>query len=116
MDMDIRMKRSSFIQNITVTRDFFSFALQEQVLKAVQTYSSHFYGSMIWGLYGAMTNQVFRSWNTTVKLVWNLPRPTHNYFVEHLLAKDMGSARQQILSQYIGFLKRLGRSVSKEEE
>ena len=43
-----------------------------------------------------------------------MPRSTHNYFVEHLLAKDISSARQQILSQYIGFLKRLGKSVSSE--
>ena len=61
-----------------------------------------------------MSNQVYRSWNTTVKLVWDLPRSTHNYFVEHVLAKDFRSARQQILSQYIGFLKRLGKSVSSE--
>ena len=69
---------------------------------------------MLWDLYGNMSNQVYRSWNTTVKLVWGLPRSTHNYFVEHLLAKDIRSARQQILSQYIGFLKRLGKSVSSE--
>ena len=61
-----------------------------------------------------MANQVYNSWNTCVKLVWSLPRATHNYFVEHLLAKDFRSARQQILSQYIGFLKRLRRSVSSE--
>ena len=112
--MDTRMKRASFIQNSTDMRDLFRFALPGQVLNAVQTYNSHFYGSMIWDLFGAMANQVYRSWNTTVKLAWNLPRSTHNYFLEHLLAKDMRSARQQILSQYIGFLKRLGKSVSSE--
>ena len=114
MDMDTRMKRASFIQNSRDIQDFFSFALPGQVLGAIQTYNCHFYGSMIWDLYGTMSNQVYRSWNTTVKFVWDLPRSTHNYFVEHVSAKDFRSARQQILSQYIGFLKRLGKSVSSE--
>ena len=114
MDMDTKMKRASFIKNSTDIRDMFSFALPNQVLNAIQVYSAHFYGSMTWDLYGIMANQVYRSWNTCVKLVWSLPRSTHNYFVEHLLAQDFRSARQQIFSQYIGFLKRLRRSVSSE--
>ena len=43
-----------------------------------------------------------------------MPRSTHNYFVEHLLAKDFCSAREKFLGQYVSFLKRLGKSVSKE--
>ena len=61
-----------------------------------------------------MAGQVFRSWNTSVKLVWDLPRSTHNYFVEHMLAEDIPSVRKRILTQYVSFLQRLGKSVSKE--
>ena len=114
MDMDIRMKRAKFIKNCTDIGDMFSFALPRQVLHAIQVHSAHFYGSMIWDLYGTMATQVYRSWNTCVKLVWDLPRSTHNYFVEHLLASDFRSARKMIFTQYIGFLKRLGSSVSTE--
>ena len=81
MNMDIRMKRAQFIKNSSDVRDLFSFALPSQVLNAIQVYTSHFYGSMIWDLYGTMANQVYRSWDTQVKLVWGLPRSTHNYFV-----------------------------------
>ena len=56
-----------------------------------------------------MSNQVYISWNPTVKLVWDLPRSTKN-----VLANHFRSAWQQILSQYIGFLKRLGKSVSSD--
>ena len=114
MDMDIKMKRAAFIQNSTDIRQLFSFALPEQVLNAVCVYSAHFYGAMIWDLYGEMSGQVFRSWNTCVKLSWDLPRSTHNYFVEQLLAKDFSSVRKKILLQYVSFLKRLGKSVSCE--
>ena len=61
-----------------------------------------------------LPGQVYRSWNTCVKLVWDLPRSTHNYLVEHMLAKDLVSVRQRIFSQYIRFVQRLPKSVSKE--
>ena len=110
MDMDIRMKRAAFIKNSTDIR----FALPGQILGAIQTHSCHFYGSMLWDLFSGRAYQLYRSWNTAVKLVWDLPRATHNFFVEHLLAQDLRSARQQVLSQNISFLGGLARSVSIE--
>ena len=57
---------------------------------------------------------MYKSWNTTVKLVWDLPRSTHNFFVEHLLAETFSSVRESILTQYVGFIQRLEKSVSTE--
>ena len=114
MDMDTKMKRASFIKNSTDIRNTFHFALPGQVLNAVCTYSAHFYGAMLWDLYGEMSGQAFRSWNTCVKLTWDLPRSTHNYLVEQLLAKEFKSVRKRIMLQYVSFVKRLGRSVSQE--
>ena len=114
MDMDTRMKRASYINNSTDIRSLFSFALPTQVLNSIKVYSAHFYGANLWDLYGDMAGQVYRSWNTTVKLVWNLPRSTHNYFVDHLLAESFSSIRKSILVEYVGFLHRLGKSVSSE--
>ena len=98
----------------TDIREMFSFALPAQVLNAVGIYSAHFYGSMIWDLYGEMAGQVYRSWTTCVKLVWKLPRATHNYLVENLLAEGFPSVRKKILAQYVGFLRRLTTSISPE--
>ena len=114
MDRDTRMKRGAFITNSADVRNMFSFAMPGQVLNALNVYSTHFYGSMLWDLYGDMAGQVYRSWNTCVKLVWNLPRSTHNYFVDNLLAGDFPSVRKKILAQYVGFLQRLRKSVSQE--
>ena len=114
MDMDTKMKRASFIKNSIDTREMFGFALPDQVLNAISVYSAHFYGSNLWDLYGDMAGQVYRSWNTSVKLVWDLPRSTHNYFVDNLLSASIPSVRKRILSQYVSFIQRLGKSVSKE--
>ena len=108
------MKRAAFIKNSTDTRTTFSFALPAQVLNAIMVYSAHFYGAPLWDLYGEKANQVYKSWNTCVKLVWDLPRSTHNFFVEHLLAKSFPSVRKNILVQYTSFIQRLGKSVSAE--
>ena len=49
-----------------------------------------------------------------MKLVWKLPRATHNYLVENLLAEGFPSVRKKILAQYVGFLRRLTTSISPE--
>ena len=89
MNIDVSMKRASYIKSSVDTREMFHFALPCQVLSAISVYSAHFYGAMLWDLYGEMAGQVYRSWNTTVKLVWNLPRGTHNYFVDQLLERHL---------------------------
>ena len=114
MDMDTKMKRASFISSSTDIRNMFSFALPSQVLNSVNFYSAHFSGAMLCDLYGDMAGQVYRCWNTCVKLVWDVPRSTHNYFVEHLLAKDWVSVRERLLVQYVKFLQKSPKSISAE--
>ena len=97
MEHDAKIRRAIFIQNSTDIREMFHFAHPAQVLQAVNVYASHFYGSMLWNLYGPGANQVLRSWNTCAKLAWGVPRWTHNYFVEHVLSCGIPSARQRIL-------------------
>ena len=113
MELDAKMKRASFIENSTEIREMFGFAHPDQVLSAVSTYSCHFYGSMLWDLFGEMAGQVFRSWNTCVKLAWNIPRSSHNYFVDGL-AGTLPSVRKKLLCQYVSFVGKLATSVSKE--
>ena len=113
MEMDARMKRAAFIENSTEIREMFGFAHPDQVLSAVSTYSCHFYGAMLWDLFGEMAGQVFRSWNTCVKLAWSVPRSSHNYFVDGL-AGSLPSVRKKLLCQYVNFVSKLASSVSRE--
>ena len=72
------------------------------------------YGSMLWDLKGDSAQQYFRSWNTCVKLIYDVPRSTFTYLVEGFLAKSQTSLRNQILSRYPGFFRKLLTSPSKE--
>ena len=107
MDFDSKCKRSAFITRSTDIREMFSFAHPSQVLSAVQVYAAHAYGSMLWDLTSEATNQFYRSWNTCVKLVWNVPRWSHNYFVDNLLAQEFPSIRKKILCQFVSFFQKL---------
>jgi hypothetical protein len=114
MEHDARVKRAIFIENSIEIREMFWFAHPAQVLQAVNVYSCHFYGSMLWNLYGPGAGQVFRSWNTCVKLAWDVPRWSHNYLVDHVLASGVPPVRRKILGQYLGFFRKLLISDSPE--
>ena len=114
MEQDAKIKRGMFIEKSTDIRQMFSFAEPVQILQAVNIYSAHFYGGMLWDLYGEGAGQAFRCWNTAVKLVWDVPRSTHTYLVEHLLGLGLPSVRHRMICQYVGFFQNLWNSASKE--
>ena len=114
MEYDAKCKRATFISNSTDIREMFNFAYPSQVLSAVSIYTCHFYGAMLWDLFGDAAGQAFRSWNTCVKLAWDLPRGTHNYFVDNLLSGALPSVREKLLSQYVGFFQNMLKSASWE--
>ena len=113
MEYDARGKRGDFIGKSTDIREMFNFAHPSQVLNAVNVYSAHFYGAMLWDLYGEAAGMVYRTWNTCVKLAWDLPRSTHNYFVDQLAA-PLPSVRKKLLCQFVGFCHKLSTSASWE--
>ena len=92
----------------------FSFASPHQVLSAVNVYAAHFYGSMLWDLSSEAAGQTYRTWNTCVKLAWDIPRWTHNYFVDNLLARELPSIRKKVLCQFVNFFQKLRVSPIRE--
>ena len=69
---------------------------------------------MLWDLDSAMVGQYCRVWNTCVKLSYDIPRSTHTYLVEHLLAVDFVPVRTELLARYVNFHKALLKSKSSE--
>ena len=72
------------------------------------------YGSILWELQSNPVEQIFKCWNTCVKLAWGVPRSTYTYLVEGYFAADETTFRNQILSRYPGFYRKLLLSPSKE--
>ena len=63
--------------------------------------------------YGTLA-QIRQSWNTCVKLVYNVPISTYTYLVEGFLAMNMVSMRNKVMSQYSGFFRKLLASPCRE--
>ena len=110
MNFDAKCKRAAFIESSTDIREMFSFAYPSQILSSVSVYSAHFYGSMLWDLSSESAGQVCRSWNTCVKLAWDVPRWTHNYLVDNLLGGDLPPVKKKLMCQYVNFFQKLRKS------
>ena len=61
-----------------------------------------------------MCGQFCRTWNTSVKLIYNIPRSTHTYIVENLLAKNYLPVKTELMARSINFLSSLSNSPSTE--
>ena len=114
MDKDCQRARSKFIMRSTEVRESLVFSHPFVTLKAIQSLCMDAYGAMIWDLGSSSAEQFFKSWNTCVKMVYNVPRNTFTYLVEGFLAAYYVSLRNQVFARYGGFYRRLATSPSRE--
>ena len=71
-------------------------------------WSFNLYGSPLWQLYSEEHQKLNRSWNTAVKLIWELPYATHTRLLEDLC--PVSHLEHVLLSRYIGFIQNLCKS------
>ena len=93
MDRDCHRARAKFIDKSVDVREQFAFAVPEQKLKMIQILCCDGFGSMLWNLRGNSAEQFFKSWNTSVKLIYGVPRSTFTYLVEGYFASSQKSLR-----------------------
>ena len=113
MEKDCHRARGKFIAKTVELREQLSFAKPQQIMQAVQVFSTDAYGSMLWDLGSDQAEQYFKCWNTCMKLVYGIPRSTFTYLVEGYLAAGQTSLRNQVL-RYSGFFRNLLKSPSRE--
>ena len=114
MDQEIRIKRAKYIEKTVEIRNTFSWAHPNQMIRAGDIYAGDHYGSNLWLLSSSTAEMYFKSWNTFIKLCWGVPRSTHTYLVENLLARDFLPARHQVLARYGTFFNSLLTSPNRE--
>ena len=57
---------------------------------------------------------MFNSWSTCAKLTWDVPRSTHTYLVDNLLAAQFYTVKKQLVGRYLNFAKKLLKRSSPE--
>ena len=79
------------------------------ICEFIRIFGTSFYGSPLWSLNSEEHQKLFRSWNTVVKIIWDLPYATHKRFVESLT--EVPHLQSTLHSRYIGFISNLKDSV-----
>ena len=81
------------------------------ILKLLSIYSTALYGSPLWQLGSEEHLKLNRSWNTAVKMIWDLPHATHTCYLESL---SLVPHLQSVLNgRYVGFVQSLGNPKNK---
>ena len=90
-DLDLRVKKGIFIQNVMELNQEFSSLPPEIKMKLNLLYNSHFTGSSIWRLESVEARHLVSSWNKNIKLVYDLPWATHRWVLEEITSSNLKS-------------------------
>ena len=105
---DLLCKRAILFDKVHQVQQQFGYYNPQLVLKLLSIYSTALYGSPLWQLNTEEHSKLNRSWNTAVKIIWDLPHPTHTHFLESLC--PVPHLESVLTGRYIGFVQNLCRS------
>ena len=108
MTTDLLCKRAVFFNSVHQVQQKFGSFDPKLVLRLVSVYSTSMYGSPLWLLDSGEHQKLNRSWNTAVKMIWNLPHATHTRLLEDLC--PVPHLEQTLYDRHIGFVQGLSQS------
>ena len=74
-------------------------------MKILNIYSTSFYGSGLWDVFGASCEKFYTSWNMAVRNIFNLPWTTHRYWIENI--SNCLHPQVMLCSRYVKFYQSL---------
>ena len=104
-------QRAILFDKIHQVQQQFGYYEPRLVLNLLSIYSTALYGSPLWQLSSPEHQKLTRSWNTAVKMIWDLPHATHNRILEDL--SPVPHLEHVLFARYIGFIHNL-RNSSKD--
>ena len=105
---DLLQKRAIFFDRVHQILQQFGQYHPMLVVNLLTIYSTAFYGSSLWQLSSEEHSKLTRSWNTALKMIWDLPHSTHRRFLESI--SPVPHLESTLDGRYIGFLHGLVRS------
>ena len=105
---DIRNKRAAFINKNNEIIQEFHFAHPSTLAEVNKIENSHFYGSVLWNLSSKEVVKLEKSWNVSIRRMFNLPRETHCYLVEPI--SDQPHVRTLLARRFLTFIQAIRRS------
>ena len=108
MAKDIKIKRAQYIQKNCEILQEFSFAHPMTILKVYQIFNSHFYGSPLFDLFSRECNMLEKSYNVSVRRMFDIPRESSSYFIESLT--ECPHLRSVLVKRFLKFVDKLNGS------
>ena len=99
---DLLQKRAIFFQKVHELKQAYGFYTPGMILEIIHIFGCSFYGSPLWSLNSEEHLKLNRSWNTVIKMVWDLPFATHKRFLESLT--NIPHLQSMLHGRYLGFI------------
>ena len=108
MKCDMRNKRAQYITKNNDLCQEFAFCHPLTKFHLNQVYNSSFTGSPIWDLFCRESEMIFNSWNTSFRIMFDLPLSTHRYFVQPVSTKL--HLKNLLMKRFLSFLSQIQKS------
>jgi hypothetical protein len=109
MKQDIKIKRAAFIDKNNELNQEFAFAHPLTKVKMNNIFNFHFTGSPLWDLFSREAIMLENTWNTAVRIMFDIPLSTHRYFIEPLSQTD--HLKKVLLRRFLSFLNQIEKST-----
>jgi hypothetical protein len=104
-EYDIRVKKANYVtKNIELNQEF-SWAHPATKIKMNNIYNSHFYGSVLWNLFGSGALSIESSYNRSVKVMLDLPWATHRSLIQPLTGEV--HVKLVLIKRFLIFLEKI---------
>ena len=111
MKQDIKVKRAQYItKNNDLAQEFF-FCHPATQFHINSIYNSSFTGSPLWDLFSREADMLCNTWNTSVRIMFNLSYATHRYFIQPVSNKV--HLKNILMQRFLGFLSQIEKSAKK---
>ena len=105
MIQDLLEKRAIYVsKNNELAQEFF-FAHPSTKVWVNNVYNTSFYSSPLWDIFSKDFEKLEKSWNVSQRIMLNLPRTTHRYFIEPL-SKTLHITKS-LKKRYINFISKV---------
>ena len=108
MGQDIRMKRAKFISKNNELNQEFWFSHPSTKVSINLIYNFHFTGSPVWDLFSREAVMLENTWNTAVRLMYDLPLQTHRCLIEPV--SEVQHLKFVLIQRFLGFLEQIEKS------
>ena len=111
MQKDIRIKRAIYIQRNCELNQEFHFTHPETKFHVNNVYNSSFTGSPLWNLFSGSAESLEKTYNVSVRTMFNLPFNTHRYLIEPLY--QCQHLKFILIKRFLQFKEQVGRCPKK---